>query len=191
MDYSLVVFMMHKEEGGGSPQTEVDIQRRLIVHVTIHVIAPTLSTAEENTLKRWITRLTITGFPATPMLIKEMADEIRTRRVQVASSQNPTSTNTLSIGHEWIYRLQKRHPDLKECYSRQLESDRAKEANLEKIQAWFNAFQTRFNERKYELDDIYNMDETGFAIGGTQTTRILLTLPRNQIGRLQLESRSG
>jgi hypothetical protein len=25
MDYSLVVFMMHKEEGGGSPQTEVDI----------------------------------------------------------------------------------------------------------------------------------------------------------------------
>jgi hypothetical protein len=42
MDYSLVVFIMHKEEGGGSPQTEVDIQRRLIVHVTIHVIIPTL-----------------------------------------------------------------------------------------------------------------------------------------------------
>jgi hypothetical protein len=30
MDYSFVVFMMHKEEGGGSPQIEVDIQRRLI-----------------------------------------------------------------------------------------------------------------------------------------------------------------
>jgi hypothetical protein len=42
MDYSLVVFMMHKEEGGRSPQIEVDIQRRLIVHVTIHVITPTL-----------------------------------------------------------------------------------------------------------------------------------------------------
>jgi hypothetical protein len=33
--------MMHKEEGGGSPQIKVDIQRRLIVHVTMHVIAPT------------------------------------------------------------------------------------------------------------------------------------------------------
>jgi hypothetical protein len=34
---------MYKEEGGGSPQTEVDIQRRLIVHVTIHVIVPTVT----------------------------------------------------------------------------------------------------------------------------------------------------
>jgi hypothetical protein len=42
MDYSLVVFMMYKEEGGRSPQIEVDIQRRLIVHVTIYVITLTL-----------------------------------------------------------------------------------------------------------------------------------------------------
>jgi hypothetical protein len=116
-------------------------------------MAQILSAAEENTLKRWTTRLTITGFPATPMLIKEMADEIRTRRVQVASSQNTTSTNTLPIGYEWIYRFQKRHPDLKGCYSRQLESNRAKEANPEIIQAWFDAFQTRFKERRYELDE--------------------------------------
>jgi hypothetical protein len=42
MDYPLVVFMIYKEEGGGSPQIEVDIQRRLIVHVTMYVITPTL-----------------------------------------------------------------------------------------------------------------------------------------------------
>ena len=35
-----------------------------------------LSNAEENTLARWITRLTATGFPATSLLIKEMAEEI-------------------------------------------------------------------------------------------------------------------
>jgi hypothetical protein len=35
--------MMHKEEGGGSPQIKVDIQRRLIAHVTMHVITPTIS----------------------------------------------------------------------------------------------------------------------------------------------------
>ncbi|EDO01246.1 predicted protein [Sclerotinia sclerotiorum 1980 UF-70] len=53
-------------------------------------MAQILSSAEENTLVRWISRLTITGFPATPMLVKGMADEIRIRRVQVASSPNPT-----------------------------------------------------------------------------------------------------
>jgi hypothetical protein len=30
MRYLVLVFMMHKEEGGGSPQIKVDIQRRLI-----------------------------------------------------------------------------------------------------------------------------------------------------------------
>ncbi|RAL67798.1 hypothetical protein DID88_008525 [Monilinia fructigena] len=98
-----------------------------------------------------------------------MADEIRLRRVQVASSRIPTSTEILPIGHEWIYRFQKRHPELKTCYSRQLESNRAKEATPENIRAWFDAFRTRLIERKYELDDMYNMDETGFGVGTTQT----------------------
>ncbi|RAL58500.1 hypothetical protein DID88_004004 [Monilinia fructigena] len=136
-------------------------------------MAQILSNAEENTLVRWISQLTITGFPATPMLVKEMADEIRLRRVQVASSRIPTSTEILPIGHEWIYRFQKRHPELKTCYSRQLESNRAKEATPENIQAWFDAFRTRLIERKYELDDMYNMDETGFGVGTTQSTRII------------------
>ena len=35
-----------------------------------------LSNAEEKTLVRWITRLTITGFLASPKLVLEMAEEI-------------------------------------------------------------------------------------------------------------------
>ncbi|EDO04592.1 hypothetical protein SS1G_07075 [Sclerotinia sclerotiorum 1980 UF-70] len=139
-----------------------------------HEMAQILSNAEENTLVRWISRLTITGFPATPILVKEMADEIRLRRVQVASSRIPTPTEIPPIGYEWIYRFQKRHPELKTCYSRQLESNRTKEATLENIQAWFDMFRTRLIERKYELDDMYNMDETGFGVGSTQSTRIIV-----------------
>ena len=36
-----------------------------------------LSNVEENILVRWITRLTITGYPASPKLVLEMAEEIR------------------------------------------------------------------------------------------------------------------
>ena len=36
-----------------------------------------LSSEEEITLVRWITRLTNTGFPASPKLVLEMAEEIR------------------------------------------------------------------------------------------------------------------
>ncbi|EDO00500.1 hypothetical protein SS1G_06902 [Sclerotinia sclerotiorum 1980 UF-70] len=137
-------------------------------------MAQILSNAEENTLVQWISRFTITGFPATSMLVKEMADEIRLRRIQVASSRIPTSTEIPPIGHKWIYRFQKRHPELKICYSHQLESNRTKETTPENIQTWFDTFCIRLIERKYELDDIYNIDETGFGVGSTQSIRIII-----------------
>ena len=65
-----------------------------------HEIEQILSNAEENTLARWITRLTVTVFPATPMLVKEMAEEICVRRVQIASSQTTLQTNPTPLGHE-------------------------------------------------------------------------------------------
>ncbi|APA13274.1 hypothetical protein sscle_10g080440 [Sclerotinia sclerotiorum 1980 UF-70] len=130
-------------------------------------IAQILSNAEENTLVRWISRLTITGFPATSILVKEMADEIRLRYIQVALSQIPTSTEIPSIDHKWIYRFQKRYPELKIYYSHQLEFNRAKEAIPENIQIWFDVFCIYLIERKYKLDDIYNMDEIGFGVGST------------------------
>ena len=40
-----------------------------------------LSYAEERTLVRYITRLTRTGFPASPALLVKIAEEIRRSRV--------------------------------------------------------------------------------------------------------------
>lgn len=42
-----------------------------------HETEQLLSNAQENTLARWITRLTATDFPATPLLIKQIAEDIR------------------------------------------------------------------------------------------------------------------
>ncbi|APA14878.1 hypothetical protein sscle_13g096480 [Sclerotinia sclerotiorum 1980 UF-70] len=104
-------------------------------HTQSHEMAQILSNIEENTLVRWISRFTITGFPATPILVKEMADKIRFRCIQITSSRIPISTEIPPIGHEWIYRFQKRYPELKTCYSYQLESNRAKVVIPENIQA--------------------------------------------------------
>jgi hypothetical protein len=133
-----------------------------------------LSNAEEKTLVRWITRLTSTGFPATPALVIETAEEIRRGRVKLAFSQNTQLTQLPPIGHEWLYRFLNGHPILKGTYSRQLESLRHQEATYEKISQWFSVFRTRFEEQNYELQNVYNMDETGFAVGTTQSTRIIV-----------------
>jgi len=51
-----------------------------------HETRQILSNAEEKTLVRWITRFTSTGFPASPALVVEMADEIRRGRLQLSRS---------------------------------------------------------------------------------------------------------
>ena len=104
----------------------------------------------------------------------ETAEEIRCGRVKLASIQNTDPTQMPPIGHEWLYRFLNRYPILKGTYSRQLESLRHQEATYEKISQWFGVFRTRFDEQNYELENIYNIDETGFAVRTTQLTRIIV-----------------
>jgi hypothetical protein len=68
---------------------------------------------QENTLARWITRLTTTGFPETPLLIKQMAEEIRMQRAILASSQTSLPPSPTPIGYRWIYWFLERHPQFK------------------------------------------------------------------------------
>jgi hypothetical protein len=64
-----------------------------------HETEQLLSNAQENTLARWITRLTATCFPVTPLLIKQMAEEIRMQRVILASSQTTLQPSPTPIGY--------------------------------------------------------------------------------------------
>ena len=68
-----------------------------------------LSNTEEITLARWITRLTRTGFPATPKLALEMAEEIRRERVQL-SGQSTLTAPVMKCS--WLDRFKARHPEI-------------------------------------------------------------------------------
>ncbi len=63
-----------------------------------HESQQNLSSAEEDTLVRWITRLTRTGYPATLHLVKEMAEEVRsgpTALPQIPLEQGPLDLSLL------------------------------------------------------------------------------------------------
>ena len=140
-----------------------------------------LSDAEESALAKWVTRQSAAGFPITPALLKESAQEILNQRMRRASFQDPDPDHDPNlppqlpiIGQEWLYRFQTRHSNLVSIHSNSLDSSRFREANPVNINAWFNAYQLQNQERKYEPQNTYNMDETGFAIGSTQSNRILV-----------------
>ncbi|ODQ70192.1 hypothetical protein LIPSTDRAFT_6280 [Lipomyces starkeyi NRRL Y-11557] len=69
-----------------------------------------LSNVEEKTLVRWITRLTATGYPATPALLKEMAEEIYSHfYIYIFTCINVIIVNETEISltvQKWVIQLQ-------------------------------------------------------------------------------------
>ena len=133
-----------------------------------------LSIAEEKVLARWISQLSTTGYPPRHALVKEMAEEIRQQRVRRVNDASIQLVRYPPIGKEWIQRFLQRHPLLQTTAARQIESNRLREASFEALFRWFNAVEVKFAERKYDHHNIYNMDETGFGIGTSQTNRVII-----------------
>ncbi|KAM0711415.1 hypothetical protein Q7P35_002155 [Cladosporium inversicolor] len=132
-----------------------------------------LSHAEEKTLVRWLTRLTNTGFPASPALAIEMAEEIRLGRLQLSKTPPPSLR---PISERWIDRFRARHPEILSVWTRQIERARHDATSSETLETWFDAVTELRIAHHYPPECIYNMDESGFAIGASQTSRALVSV---------------
>ena len=132
-----------------------------------------LSNAEEKTLVRWVARLTSTGFPASPALVVEMADEIRRGRLQLSRSM---ASPARPIGEHWIDRFRTRHTELSSVWTRQIESARYTAVSAGAVQTWFDAVADLRLAHQYDPSSIYNMDESGFAVGTSQSSRVLVNV---------------
>jgi len=141
-----------------------------------HESAQILSSTEEKTLVRWISRLCRTGFPASPKLVVEMAEEIRRARFQL--TQWPSSS-LRPIGEHWIDRFRIRHPEIQGIWTRQIESVRHNAINTGTVKKWFDAVTELQIQHHYPPDCIYNMDESGFAVGTSQSSRVLVNIRKD------------
>jgi hypothetical protein len=62
-------------------------------------------------------------------------------------------------------RFQERHPSIMAMYTRSCNIKRLEGVVSEKVQPFYNALSTLLATNKYLLRHIFNMDETGCAIG--------------------------
>ena len=129
-----------------------------------------LSTAEEEILLKSITRLSKLGCPITLSLTRDLAEEIRLSYFRLSS----TPTSYPPISKRWIDRFRKRYPELKTIYSRALDASRFEGVNYPVINAFFEALTDLFLENSYPSDAIFNVDETGFALGTTLPSKVLI-----------------
>jgi hypothetical protein len=97
-------------------------------------------------------------------MVADMANLLLVKR-----GETPIQT----VGVNWTTTFVKRHPILSSRYSRRLNYERAKNEDPQLIQAWFDLVQKTILQYGITPSDIYNFDETGFAMGLTATAKVI------------------
>ena len=130
--------------------------------------------AEENVLTKCITRLTIVGHPLKHAFICELAEEIQS--AQLRNQNHPPNVPMFhcAIGDSWVQRFIHRHSDLETAFSRTIEVARIKEVTKDALDQWFEELKKTIEEKNIRIEDMYNMDETGFSIGSIQDSHVIV-----------------
>ena len=132
-----------------------------------------LSIPQETALVRWITRLTATGHPVRQSFIREMAQEIINQSRGEISANNQ-SIDLSVIGESWVQRFLHRHPELATVLSTTIEAARIKEVSKDRLVKWYAIVQEVITEYQILEENMYNMDETGCAIGTIESSQIVI-----------------
>jgi len=123
-----------------------------------------LTEIEEESLKKWILSMDARGAAPRPSTVREMANLLLESR---------GITPVLSVGKNWVTKYVKRHSELSSRFSRRYNYERAKCEDPKIISEWFSLVQKTIDENGIDPDDVYNFDETGFAMGLTATARVI------------------
>jgi DDE superfamily endonuclease/helix-turn-helix, Psq domain/Tc5 transposase DNA-binding domain len=132
--------------------------------VDLRVNSHKLTQIEEDSLKKWILSMDSRGAAPRPTTVREMANILLAAR---------GATPPLTVGENWVYNYVKRQPELATRFSRRYNFERAKCEDPKIIQEWFNLVQKTILENGIDPDDIYNFDETGFAMGLIATAKVV------------------
>jgi hypothetical protein len=113
-----------------------------------------LSPEQERLLIQWILDLERAGHPPSHVQIREF--------VELICQASGTSTK---VGINWVPRFLHRHPELKSKVGRKIESLRIQNTTPEALAEWFEVFRRVQTTYGVKPDNIWNMDETGIALG--------------------------
>ena len=83
------------------------------------------------------------------------------------------STNIQTVGINWVSTFIKQQDELKSQFARRYNYQHAKCEDLQIIKEWFNAVQITIMQHGIAFDDIYNFDETGYAMGLVATAKVV------------------
>jgi hypothetical protein len=115
-----------------------------------------LTQLEEDTLTEWILSIDSRGAAPRPSTVREMANILLAAR---------GTTPPLTAGVNWVSTFVKRRDELRSRCSKRYDYQRALNEDPKAVKEWFLMVQRAIEENGIQPEDIYNFDETGFAMG--------------------------
>ncbi|EEA22979.1 pogo transposable element, putative [Talaromyces marneffei ATCC 18224] len=133
------------------------VQQRSEVRANSHK----LTQSEEESLVKWVLDLDRRGLPPRHSLVREMANYLLSQH------------GDQRVGDKWVYNLVKRRPEIDSKFSRRYNYERAKCEDPKIIKEHFDRVQAAISEYGILPEDIFNFDETGFAMGLCSTAKVI------------------
>jgi hypothetical protein len=123
-----------------------------------------LNETQEESLLKWIEARDKREVAPRPSHVRQMADIIL---------REDSKTPPKPIGKNWVAQFVNRHESLKTRFARRYNYQRALCEDPWIIKDWFKRLKEVQNEHGILDEDIYNFDETGFAMGLIATTKVV------------------
>jgi hypothetical protein len=123
-----------------------------------------LTELEEDSLVDWIISMDTRGAAPRPATIGEMANILLAER---GSYPPPT------VGKNWPSTFINRREEIRSRFSMRDDCQRALNEDPKSLREWFTTVQRVINENGIQAEDIYNFDETGFAMGARSSQKVV------------------
>jgi DDE superfamily endonuclease/Tc5 transposase-like DNA-binding protein/Psq-like protein len=123
-----------------------------------------LTQLEEDSLTKWILSMDSRGAAPRPSTVREMANILLAAR-----GETPPTT----VGKNWPSTFIQRRDEIRTRFSRRYDYQRALNEDPRSIRAWFESVKRVVEENGILAEDIYNFDETGFAMGLISSQKVV------------------
>ena len=108
--------------------------------------------------------------------MRELIEIIRKRRVKDSEDDKIQVIIYDEIHEQWVRRFLACHSELVSIRPRSIDVIRVKDTSLERLQHWFDDLKKMLVEYNIKLENIYNMDENGFAIDEKEAERCIINV---------------
>ncbi|KAJ3551518.1 hypothetical protein NPX13_g11344 [Xylaria arbuscula] len=149
------------------PETTLrDRQRGILPRRDIPANSRKLTDSEEKAIVQYILDLDSRAFPPRLSSVEDMANRLLAER---------DASGALRVGINWASKFIKRQPQLCTRLNRRIDYQRVQCEDPIQYRKWFRLVSNTIAKYGIDASDIYNFDETGFAMGLISSTGMVVT----------------